>query len=56
MEMEPPPWRWPLGSELYHNDYQGELPVRLGVMLLQIMAGRLVLLGKDEEVLDARYL
>jgi hypothetical protein len=33
-----------------------KFPVRVWVMLLRLMAGRLVLPGEDEEILDARYL
>jgi hypothetical protein len=54
MEMESPSWRWAVS---YTTAITREnLPVKLGIMLLQIMAGRLVLLGNDEEVVDARYL
>jgi hypothetical protein len=54
MEMEPPSWRWAVS---YTTAITREnLPVKLGIMLLQIMAGSLVLLGNDEEVVDARYL
>jgi hypothetical protein len=54
VEVEPPPWRWAVSYTT--SITRKQLPVRLGVMLLRTMAGRLVLLGDAEEVLDARCL
>jgi hypothetical protein len=54
LEMEPPPWRWAVSYTTAIT--RTELPDRLGVMLLCIMAGRLVLLDEEDGVVYARYL